>query len=164
MGLFDYHCAWCGKSFPGMLIEKVEWRGNGSRTNDMLRCLDFDLPRYSVRKFGHFLCVHCARDYKEVLQKIDYAWSNKNDVELVSANYHGKKRYESGTEVELSTTWERDWDYARELLKALAAYYGCDMVIKVEKATDTWKEPSESGKGTHYYKVVSFSGIAVRKK
>lgn len=65
--------------------------------------------------------------------------------------------------IEIETTYEKDWDYAKNLLRALAWYHDCNMVVEVQKEVETWSERSESGKGTHYYKVAKYIGVAVRK-
>jgi len=97
------------------------------------------------------------------IKRIDQAWQYKNEVELVSASYMGKKRYNPRIYIPIHTTYEKDWDYAHDLLKTLAQYNHCNMVINVRKEVETWSETSDSGKGTHYYKVARFSGIAVVK-
>lgn len=160
MGIFDYNCSWCHKSFGKNSVTKVSRVGTGLY-GDMFLCIGLNKPNYSVRMLHNYLCKSCAKKYNKALAEIDNAWANLDEVELVSASYMGKKRYDPTQRLEINTTWERDWDYARDLLKALALYYGYDMVIDVEKEVRTKSERSNSGKGTHYYKVARYSGVAV---
>lgn len=160
MGIFDYKCSWCNRSFDKKSIAKVSRVGNGLY-EDMFLCLGLSKPNYSVRMLHNYLCKSCAEKYNHTLEGIDDAWSNKDEVELVSASYMGKKRYAPTSQLSIETTWERDWDYARDILKALASYYNRDMVIDVRKEVKTREEESDSGKGTHYYKVAKYKGVAV---
>lgn len=160
MEIFNYNCSWCGKSFNKSRITKVSRVGTGIY-GDMFLCIGLNKPNYSVRMLHNYLCKSCAKKYNKALAEIDDAWENKDEVELVSASYMGKKRYDSTSQLEIKTTWEREWDYARDLLKALALYHNRDMVINVRKEVKTGEEISDSGKGTHYYKVARYSGVAV---
>lgn len=160
MRIFDYNCSWCKKPFDKKSIAKVSSVGIGLY-GDMFLCLGLNKPNYSFRMFHNYLCKSCAKKYNSTLVKIDDAWEKKDEVELVSASYMGKKRYDPTRQLEIETTWARDWDYARDLLKTLASYHGYDMVLDVRKEVRTEEETSDSGKGTHYYKVARYSGVAV---
>lgn len=178
MSFFDYDCSWCKKSFNRSSVTKVaninynfmdnvldaELRGTKKIYHDMFTCLDLPKPNWSLRMCHAYLCKSCAEKYNDTLLQMDKAWMEKNKVELVSSNYMGRKKYDkTGIPLEIQTTYERDWDYAENLLKALALYNGYDMVIDVRKVVETKEEESDSGRGTHYYKVVSYSGEAVQK-
>lgn len=179
MSIFDYHCTWCKKSFKRSSVTEVtninstmidqlllerELKGDKKLYHDMFTCLNIPKPNWSIRLLHAYLCKSCAKKYEDTLLQIQKAWLENDKVELVSSNYRGRKKYDwDCIPLNIETTYERDWNYAKKLLRTLALYEGYDMVIDVRQDKKTEEEESDSGRGTHYYTVVSYSGTAVRK-
>jgi len=95
--------------------------------------------------------------------KLDLAKNNYHTVELVSANYLGKKFYESDGK-QLESKFHTERDTASDELKLIAAYWGYDMVVNVAFEKEVEEEESESGKGVHYNTVWKCRGIGAKIK
>ena len=80
----------------------------------------------------------------------------KKPVELVSANYHGKK-YKNVIEIkDIETDYFRKKERAENELKELARLAGCNIVLNVKA------NRSEDCSGNYYYSIWSFSGKACK--
>lgn len=154
-----YTCARCGNIFCYDCVQKVT---SSEGILDMLECTDgFVRPNYSIIKGGYFLCPTCAARFNNEVTRMNNAISSNKTVELVSINYQGQKKY-SGSPLYINTPYYDDKRDATESLKALARYYNCNMVIKVEYDKDTKEEETESD-GTYIHSIWRGRGQAVSK-
>lgn len=82
----------------------------------------------------------------DVQQAIDTA----DNVEIVSIHYKGKKPI-NGMGVHIESRWHGDWTDCDYDLKVMARYYGCEVVMHVDKQRDveTWEEDKDNGKGSY---------------
>lgn len=87
---------------------------------------------------------------------------NKYNVELVSKNYKGKKRYDKSYVKKIESHFNKDKEDSEEEIRILANYYDCDMVLEVEIIKDQESKETDSG-GTYIYNVWKYKGYAVRK-
>lgn len=117
-------------------------------------------PEKSMWK-GYVLCPQCSVGFNQEVRKMSDALNNCGDVELVSINYKGRKRY-WGNPISIKTQFYKERAEAEKELQTLARYYGCDMVINVERHREEEDEETDSG-GTYTYSVWSYSGKAVRR-
>ena len=90
--------------------------------------------------------------------KFEWAKSNCEDVEIVSANYKGHKKYIPNSEIFISSTSYRNREEAKHELRAMAKYYGRDIII------DCKCEKEQCQDGNYIYNEWGYSGIAVNKK
>ena len=152
-------CARCGNIFCYDCVQKVS---SSESILDLLECTDgFVRPNYSIIKGGYILCPTCAARFNNEVTRMNNAISSNKPVELVSINYQGQKKY-SGSPLYINTPYYDDKRDATESLKALARYYNCNMVIKVEYDKDTKEEETESD-GTYIHSIWRGRGQAVSK-
>ena len=110
-------------------------------------------------------CPDCYKKYNEARYKI---LRSKNlykqapeSVRYYTIYYQGRKPKHTD-KYEISSDWFRNKYDAIEQLKIMAIFLECKNVIDVRFNKETEDEPSESGKGTHYYTVWSANGYAVK--
>ena len=96
-------------------------------------------------------------------KRVEEAMNNSYNVEVVSKNYQGKKRYLPNSKKNIQSHSYRNREDAREELCVIAKYFGCDMILDFMYKRIECEEASDSGKGTHIYSKWSCSGIAVKK-
>lgn len=171
-------CFLCGKEPKhrwfnvNLTVKKCEWCGE-------LCCCDCAETIYSTIHHGEirkrvdpklfvlqYLCPKCANMHKVEMDKVNEAWNNAcqsdSPVEVVSANYQGKKHV-FGERISIESDEYEDREDALNELKALARYFNCDIIIELKLKKDSDWEETESG-GEHHYSVWSYSGVATHKK
>ena len=82
-------------------------------------------------------------------------------IEIWSKRYKGHVPVDETKETKrIRSDWNRDWKDSEKELRICAAYYGFDIVHMVSRSERTESEPSNRGKGRHYYTTWRVSGIA----
>lgn len=149
-------CEWCGKLCCCDCSERVYLTIH----HDEIR------ERIDPKLHAEYLCPKCANTHKAEMNKIYEAWDkaceSDSPVEVVSANYQGKKDV-FGERIPIKSDEYEDRDDALKELKALARYFNCDIIMEVKFEKDSDWEETESG-GEYRYSVWSYSGVATRKK
>ena len=156
IGIFSrkFTCGWCGKELCSKCIEEVDF---GSRSNKDLYELDErKKPNYSITKLSYVLCPTCAKQFRQEIKNAEKAIMHSGNVELVSKNYLGKKKY-FGTPKRITSDWHSDKDDCREELRRLAAYNSYSIVIDVETESELQQD------GNYKYKVFRMTGKAYKK-
>ena len=99
-----YTCTRCGNIFCTDCIQKVT---ASEDVFDLLKCTEsFVMPDDSIIK-GHVLCPACAARFNNEVHRMNNAISSNKDVELVSINYQGHKKY-SGSPIHINTPYYDD--------------------------------------------------------
>ena len=109
------------------------------------------------------VCPNCIKKMENNSKRVEEAMNNSYNVEVVSKNYQGKKRYLPNSKKNIQNHSYRNREDAREELCVIAKYFGCDMILDFMYKRIECEEASDSGKGTHIYSKWSCSGIAVKK-
>lgn len=122
------------------------------------------IPKHTFFTRLYYLCPNCVGSANKTISKLKSVFSSRPNVEFVSKNYKGLKKY-VGSPIPIETDWYRDFKNAQLQLSIIAAFYDCDMVINVEREQETRSEQSDKAhsKGTHYYSVWRYVGKAVKK-
>ena len=160
IGLFStkYVCALCGKHICSDC--RYRWKEHSSILSQILNVEEVD-------SFFHGcylpVCPNCIRKMENNCKRVEEAMNNSYNVEVVSKNYQGKKRYLPNSKKNIQSHSYRNRDDAREELCVIAKYFGCDMILDFEYERIECEEDSDSGKGIHKYSEWSCSGIAVKK-
>lgn len=153
-----YKCSRCGRIYCKDCIQALDV---SDEIMKKMRLVDgFVEPENSWLK-GYVLCPSCAVGFNQEVRRMNLAQSASCDVELVSINYKGRKRYE-GTPLFIETNWYKEKAVAQQELKTLARYHNCNMVVEVEIHRNEEDEETDSG-GTYTYSVWKYSGRAVKK-
>ena len=82
-------------------------------------------------------------------------------VRIYTSNYQGRVP-KGDFRCKIESGWFRDRNESINQLKAMAAFLDCKSVVEVRFNKDTASEPSENGKGTHYYTIWSVTGYAMK--
>lgn len=158
--LSKFSCRGCGKVFCKDCVNKI------SLFDDIIYKEFYqNIPNFefSIIKFSSVACQSCADTLNKLNEKINIAWKKSSSVKIYNRNYHGKIP-KKGPTWKFETTYYKDRDYALNLLKAVAAFHGYNLIYDVYYDKSTNSKPSENGKGTYYYSVFKYSGIAAHKK
>jgi len=105
---------------------------------------------------SYVLCPTCAKQFRQEIKSAENAIIQSKNVELVSINYLGRKKY-FGTPKIITSDWHRDKDECREDLRRLAAFNSYSIVIDVETETDLLEEDN------YKYNVFRMTGKAYKK-
>ena len=70
--------------------------------------------------------------------------------------------YWTAMKLKIESDWFRDRNEALDKLKSMAAYLNYKYIVEVRFNKDMGSEPSENGKGTHYYTVWQAMGYVVK--
>lgn len=97
------------------------------------------------------------QEYEDYLNRRNVS----HPVELVSANYRGRKKYSAAVS-SIRTDWHSSLREAEDELRELARMHNCNMVVNVTKEKDTESELTEKG-GFYNYTVWRLSGTAVTR-
>lgn len=153
-----YKCSRCGRVYCKNCIQVLDV---SDEIMEKLRLVDDFVEPENYWLKGYVLCPSCSVYFNQEVKKMKMAQSASRDVELVSINYKGRKRYE-GTPLFIETNWYKEKAIAQEELKTLAKYHNCNMVIEVETHREEEDEETDSG-GTYTYSVWKYSGRAVKR-
>ena len=153
----EYDCSVCGSHICAKCTHK--WREN---VPQLALILDRSpkLPFICIEGETGYLpvCPACLSSIEGMNYKYEWALSNCEDVEIVSANYKGHKRYDPNSRIDVSSNSYKDRNEAKRELCAMAKYYGRDMIIECEC------EKQQHEDGNYIYNTWSYSGIAVNKQ
>lgn len=119
-------------------------------------------PEFSLTKFSHVYCSDCAIKFNNCKNKLRSAIFLKNDVELVSINYKGHKRYDKSSMHKIESNFNKDKNESERELRIMAKYFNRDMVINVEIMKEKRESETDSG-GTYIYTVWKYTGYAVKR-
>lgn len=148
-------CKWCGKLCCSDCAKTVD-----SKIHHVIR------KRLDPKLHAESLCPGCANKHQAEMNEIYQAWRNArcsdSPVEVVSANYQGRK-YVFGEEISIESDDYEDKEDALKELKALARYFNCDIIMEVKLNKDSDWQETERG-GEYWYSVWNYSGIATHKK
>ena len=124
----------CGKLICSNCVHK--WKDNVEQFELILDC-EAVVPFIGDNYLP--ICPHCLGTMHSNNSKYEWAESNCEDVEIVSANYKGHKKYIPNSEIYIISTSYRNREEAKHELRAMAKYYGRDMIIdcKCEKSNAT---------------------------
>lgn len=156
IGIFSrkFTCGWCGNKFCSKCIEKVDF---GSDLNKYLYELNGrKKPNYSITKSSHVLCPTCAKQFRQEIENVEKAIIHSGNVELVSKNFLGRKKY-FGTPKSITSYWHKDKDECRDDLRMLAAYHSYSIVIGIETESELRED------GNYKYRVFRMTGKAYKK-
>lgn len=156
IGIFSrvFTCSWCGIKLCSKCIEKVDF-GSGSN-KDLYELDERKKPYYSITKLSYVLCPTCAKQFRQEIKSAEKSIIQSKNVELVSINYLGRKKY-SGVPKRITSDWHRDKNECREDLRRLAAFNSYSIVIDVK----TEKELREYD--NYKYNVFRMTGKAYKK-
>lgn len=161
LGLFtpSYTCSYCGRVLCSNCIQKVHYYSNSvKKWYGYL----YKRPKFAFTKFSNVLCPSCATVFNKQQKNIKVALEHSTSVELVSANYKGKKNAGQCSR-RIQSGWHRDKKDCMEELQIKSSLLGCRKVIKVSVETDTEEEQSDtSKKGTHRYTIFRLSGYCCK--
>ena len=80
-------------------------------------------PEFSLTKFSHVYCPDCAAKFSNCKNKLLFAILHKDDVELVSINYKGYKRYDQSSMRKIESNFNKDKNESERELKIMAKYF-----------------------------------------
>ena len=155
-----YKCRQCKRIFCSNCMAKVNIPSEMIPLFELIN--EFEKPEYSLTKLSYVFCPNCATAFNNAKEKLRIAMRNKYNVELVSKNYKGKKRYDKSYVKKIESHFNKDKEDSEEEIRILANYYDCDMVLEVEIIKDQESKETDSG-GTYIYNVWKYKGYAVRK-
>lgn len=87
--------------------------------------------------------------------------SSPSIVRIYTSNYQGRVP-KGDFRLKIESGWFRDRNEAVNQLKAMATFFDCKNIVKVCFLKDTEDEPSDNGRGTHYYTIWSATGYAIK--
>ena len=134
MSILTYNCTFCGNKYESKEIVRIPRMT--SKQKDMLLCMTLPLPAFSVLKLGRCVCKHCVSQYADLINKINAAFANCDNIVLVNDEESSEISYVVGSEISIKTPWKIFPDNAKLLLKALAKFYDRDMVLRVKIESD----------------------------
>lgn len=133
------NCDICGKTFGFF-----RWR-HGCSECDQIVCSDC----YSEPKFlGRRVCDKC---YDEITRK-------NNAIIVVKSNHVGGHNIIREI-TSISSGWYRNPEQAIEYLKYLCWQNDGNAILSLRVDKSTSDEPSENGKGTHYFSIFNANGF-----
>lgn len=155
----EYVCALCGKHICSNC--RYRWTKYSYILSQIL-----DVEEVDSFWHGSYLavCPNCIRKMENNSKRIEEAMDDNYNVEVVSKNYQGRKKYLPNSKKNIKSHSFRDKDEAREELCLISKYFGCDMILDFKYERITCEEESDSGKGIHIYSEWICSGVAVKNE
>lgn len=153
-------CRNCGKTFCSQCMIKIDIPAEIASLFNLTN--EFTKPEWSLRKMSYVYCPVCAAKFNDSKNRLFLANSHLDDIELVSINYKGYKPYDKTSARKIESNFNKDRNDSERELKAIAKYYGRDMIINV-KTTSIKKESETDSGGTYIYRVWKYEGDAVNR-
>ena len=108
-------------------------------------------------------CPGCFRDVVTSFSlRYDAACRHRHAVRVFSANYKGKVTSDDRTERSIVSNWYRDKNECELDIRTQCAFLHLEIVQNVYFEKETGTEPSNNGKGTHYYTIWRSHGVGAK--
>ena len=159
----EFCCCVCGEIICRECRNRIP--NDDDKTMDSL-VLAHAIRNHFSRWDGSFsVCPSCHEKFKSLYSKMKNSIimcdSYPSIVRIYTSNYQGRVP-KGDFRCKIESGWFRDRNESINQLKAMAAFLDCKSVVEVRFNKDTASEPSENGKGTHYYTIWSVTGYAMK--
>ncbi len=153
----EFNCCICGR----VVCRECRTKIPNDEVMELLLQVHHVLDRASSWDGSFSVCSNCIGEFGKRYSKMKDGLSDTSSVKIYTINYQGK--IPKGTyRIKIESDWFRDRNEALVKLKAMATYLDYRQIVEVRFDKDTGSEPSENGKGTHYYTIWQASGYAVK--
>lgn len=125
-----YVCGMCKKPFCADCIKKVSFPNEIVKF--IYKHLSWTMPEYSWDKGSYVLCPTCSSVFAEKCSSIIAQTQGTENVEIVYDKYQGRKNEYAELIKVIESDWEENVERCREEIKAWAAYFHADKLIKVK--------------------------------
>ncbi len=147
-------CCHCNKIFCSSCTHGFDHYKNYVGNNPVLKYL------------GKNLCFDCWKEVFEGFHNKYYdSCAKANGIQCYPINYKGKVDVDKNIPcLRIVTPYNKNRDTSLFQLKVTALVDGYDVICDYYPEKKTNSEPSENGKGIHYYNTWSATGVAYKKK
>ena len=159
LGLFnrEFDCCICDK----VVCRDCRTKIHNDDVMELLLQVHHVLNRTSSWDDSFSVCSNCVNEFRRRYSKMKDKMSDSSAVRIYTINYQGRIP-KGNNKIKIDSPWFCDRNKAVDKLKTMAAYLDCKYIVEVRFNKDTESEPSENGKGTHYYTIWQASGYAVK--
>lgn len=153
----EFHCCICGN----VICRECRTKIPEDEVMELLLQVHHVLNHTSSWDGSFSVCSNCIGEFGKRYSKMKDCLLDTSSVRIYTINYQG--RIPKGSyKLKIESDWFRDRNKALDKLKSMAAYLNYKYIVEVRFNKDTGSEPSENGKGTHYYTVWQAMGYAVK--